>query len=235
MKRILTTTLIAALSLSAAVTARAQTRRRKAPPPPPKEMAVIAPAQVSIDSGRLEDDTYSNDFFGFSFSVKQGWVALDAATRKVVMEAGREVMQEGVAPKKKAQLDAAMGRTDILISVSKYDVNTPRPEFNAMMMCMAERVPTAVIKTGRDYVAAALRALNETAAKAELVGRARDVTLGGTPFTVADVKLTVGPRVIAQRYYVRLMKGYALAFSYTYLDEEDLGALDEMLKTVRFK
>ena len=229
MKRVLSTNTLAALILLAAAAAgRAQTGKTQPPPRPPGP-------PVAVDQGRLAGGIYSNDFFGLSFGVKEGWVAMDAATRKKMMDAGRAVLEDGLAQKKREQMDAAMARTVFLISVSKYDVNTPSPEFNALLMCMAERVPTAVIKTGPDYVATSLRALNETAAKAELVGRVRAETLGGAPFTVADIKLMAGPRTVAQRYYVRLVKGYALVFVYTYVDEADLPALEEMIKTVRFK
>lgn len=233
MKKLLTPTLFAALLLATPVNVPAQTPRRKTQPPPPKELVVIAPAPV--DQGRLQGGVYTNDHFGFSFTVKPGWVAMDAAAKKSVVEAGKAVIGEGATEKKKAELDSAMSRTSVLITVSKYEVNTPTPDFNAMLMCLAERVPTAIIKTGEDYLRASMRAFEGTAARVELVGRMRAERLGGVPFTVADMKLTAGSRVIMQRYHVRIVNGYVLAFIYSYVDEVDLQPADEMLKTVRFK
>lgn len=234
MRRLLTTTALTALLLTAAAPGRAQTPRRMKPPPL-KEVVVIAPKQVPVDQGRLQDGIYTNDYFSFFFTVKPGWVAMDAAARKTIIEAGKAVVKEGTTDKKKAQIDAALSRTTFLINVSKYDVSMPRPEFNALLMCMAERVPTAIIKTGEDYLKASLHGFEGTAARMELVGRMRVEKLGGVDFTVADMKLTAGPRVIVQRYYARVMNEYALVFVYSYMDEEDLKALDEMLATVRFK
>lgn len=233
MKRLLTPTLFAALLLTAAADARAQTPEPRTPQPrPPYGPPGNRPP---VDQGQLRDGVYTNDHFGFSFTVKPGWVAMDAAARKSVMEAGKTVIGEGATAKKKAELDAAMSRTAVLITVSKHEVNTPSPEFNAMLMCLAERVPTAIIKTGEDYLNASMRGFEGTAAKVEVVGRMRAESLGGVPFTVADMKLTAGPRIVMQRYHVRVVNGYVLAFVYSYVDEVDLQPADEMLKTVRFK
>lgn len=231
MKKLLTPTLFAALLLT--TPARAQTPKPVMPPPPPPYGLPVT--KPPIDQGRLQDGVYTSDYFGFSFTVKPGWVAMDAATRKSVAAAGMAVVEEGATAKKKAQLEASMSRTSILITVSKFDVNTPTVEFNAMLMCLAERVPTAIIKTGDDYLRASLLGFEGTAMKAELVGRTRPEKLGGVAFTVADMKLTAGPRVIMQRYHVRVVNGHVMGFVYSYVDEEDLTHADEMLKTVRFK
>jgi hypothetical protein len=103
------------------------------------------------------------------------------------------------------------------------------------MLCLAERVPTAVIKTGADYVALMRRTLEGTAAKAEMTGPTRTERLGGVAFTVVDMKLSAGPAVTAQRYYVTIMKGHALVLAYTYLDEADLKTFDEVVRSVKFK
>lgn len=235
MKKLLTPALFAALILTTAADARAQTQRRKTRRPPQKEIAVIAPVLAPVDQGRLQDGVYTNDHFNFSFTVKPGWVAMDAAARKAVTEAGKAIVEEGATEKKKAEMEAAMSRTSVLISVSKYAVNSPTTEFNAMLMCMAERVPTAVIKTGDDYLRASLLAFEGTAMKAEIVGRTRVERLDGVPFTVADIKLSAGRRVIMQRYHVRLVGAHILAFVYSYVDEVDLLPADEMMNTLRFK
>jgi hypothetical protein len=160
---------------------------------------------------------------------------MDAATRRSLMEVGKGAVEKGATEQTKAQLDDALSRTAFLISVSKYDVNRPAPEFNTILMCSAERLPTAVIKTGEDYFNAALHVFDGTSTKVELVGRMRAEMLGGAALTVADMKLTVGARVFAQRCYVRVVGEYVLTFIYSYMDEKDLKALDEMMKTVRFK
>ncbi|MBV9925705.1 MAG: hypothetical protein JOZ96_11860 [Acidobacteria bacterium] len=233
----MTATLLATLLTATAAAVAARTPARQEPPPPPAPLPPAAgqARQLPSAQGRLVGSTYTNDFFGFTISLNPTWAAIDYATRRQINEAGRAALQEGIPQRTKEMMDATTARVDNLFSVSKYDVNKPGPEFNALLMCLAERIPTAVVKTEKDYVTIALRTINQTAAKAELTAPLRTEMLGGVAFTVADMKLTVGPRMLAQRYYVRLSKGYALALVYSYVDEEDLQAVKEMVKTIRFK
>jgi hypothetical protein len=236
MKRLLTTTALTALLLATAAPGLAQKpRRRSAPPPPPKDMAVIAPIQVPVDQGRLEGGVYTNDFFGVSFATPKGWFTQDAEAKKRIMDNGMEVVGEGATARKKAAMEAAMNRTHFLLSVSKFDPAHPTTDFNALIMCFAERVPSAVIKTEAEYINLSMRALQGTAAKATMTGPVRTVKVGGVNFGTAEVKMTIGPMVAVQKYYVRLMNGHALALVYTYVDEADLKRFEELLASVKFK
>ena len=238
MRRILTQTLLSILFVvAAAEVARAQSTQQKTDPPPPAPKVVLGnPAgSGTVDLGRIVDGTYSNDFFGFSFTVPKDWTVLGAADNKKILDKGKEIVEEGTSERKKEGLDASLTRTNFLFTASKYPQGTTGPGFNALMMCIAERVPTAVVKNGADYITLMQRAFEGTAAKLELTGPMRTVNVGGVPFTVADVKLTAGPVVTVQKYYVRITKGYALAWAYTYFDESDLKTLDEMIASVKFK
>jgi hypothetical protein len=230
MKRALTQTLLATLLVaSTAFAARAQTGAQRNDPPPPAQ-----PPAETPDIGRIEDGTYANDFFGFSFTLPKTWAVVGAIDNKKILEKGKRLI-EGGSTETKAGLEAALMRTQILVTVSKYPAGTAGPDFNAALICIAERVPTAFIKTGADYISGTQRSLEGTAAKLELSGPLRTEKVGGADFTVADLKITAGTSVAVQRYYVRITKGYALAIAYTYYDDADLKTLDEILGTFKFK
>jgi hypothetical protein len=227
-----TTTLLSLLLLPTA--ARAQEGARKNAPPPSVSRDFSLDA-LSLE-GTLQGDTYSNDFFGLSLNVPKGWVVQDEAMKNKFRETGKKMVEESVADsKKKAGLDAALRRTRILLSASKYEPGTVRESFNAIVICLAERVPTALVKTGADYVAIMRRSLDGTTSKMELTAPLRTVNIGGHAFTVANIKMTTGPAITVQRHYVTITKGYALLLAYTYIDEADLPAFDEIIKSVRFK
>lgn len=237
MKRAITQTLLAALFVaSAAFAARAQSTRQQSDPPPPPRVTIQTDPQLvnPLDTSKLEGDSYSNGFFGFSVTLPKGWVVLGADENKKIMEAGKGLIEEGASERKKQGLEAAAARTYFLITASKYPKGAAAADFNAVFLCIAERVPTAVIKTGADYISTMQRTLEGSAAKAEF-GPLRTQKVGGADFTVADIRTTVGPAVTAQRFYVRIMKGHALLLTYTYFDDVDLKFLDELLGTVKFK
>lgn len=235
MKLLLTTTLIASLSLAAAGDARAQTRRQRPRQPPQKEIVIIAPVQVPVDQGRLEGGRYSNDFFDFSFDIPKGWVAQDVAAKQQIAEMGRSILSEGATERKKAGTEAAMKRTYLLLSASKYDPTKPPPGFNAILMCIAERVPTAIVKNETDYITLMLSSLKGTSVTAEMSGPLRTERVGGGTFTTGSIKMAVGGAFSVQKVYVRLLNGYALMLAYTYVDEPDLKTFEDILKTVKFK
>lgn len=235
MKRVSVTTLLAVLLLAGSAPSRAQTSGQQSELPLSSPISDGPTGETAVDRGRIEGGTFTSDFFGLSFALPQGWVAQDAAARKAVIEEGKKIVNEGASARRKAGLEASLERTSLLISVSKYDPTTPRPAFNASLLCYAERAPSAIVKTGRDYIDAMLRGFTGTGAKMELLGPVRSERLGGVAFTAADIKVTAGPYVVMQKYYVTVMKGYALVFTYSYVDEADVKTFDELIKSVKFK
>lgn len=233
MRRVLTTTLLAALSLAAADPASAQTRG--AAKVQPTQRPAAAQGAAAVDLGTVEGDTYSNNYFGLSFSIPRGWFVQDMEMRKALVERGKEIVGEGATNRKMAELEASVARTVYLLNVSKYDPRAPGAGFNAQIACLAERVPTAVVKTGADYLTLMTRTAQGTGAKLELTGPIRTEKVGAVTFAAADAKLTVGPGAAAQKYYVAIIKNHALMFAYTYVDEADAKAFDDLIKTIKFK
>jgi hypothetical protein len=233
MKRLLSAALVSVFLLAAAGAAHAQAGSKNQPPPP---IEVVAPRTESpVSAGRLEDGTYTNDYFGLTFSTPWGWVAQDMAARQAILDSGKKIFEGGTgSAKEKAGIDASLQRTVFLLSVSKYELTSVRPDFNAQMSFLAERVPTAVIKTGEDYMTQMIRVARGSAAKLELTGPIRAEKVGGVSFAVADAKLTIGAAA-AQKYYATVRKGYALLFAFTYADEADVKTFEELIKSVRFK
>jgi len=233
MKRLLTQTLLSILFVVAAasVAARAQETTRK----PDTTTPAATQDAMPFGQGRIEEGIYSNDYFKISFALPKGWLVLNADDNKKIADTGKEIVEEGASDQKKALVEASLVRVGFLVNASKYQPGTARPEFNALFMCMAERVPTAVIKNGDDYLTQMQRVLQGSPAKIEITGPTRAVKVGGVEFTAADAKTTAGPVISAQRIYVTLSKGYALVLVYTYVDEADLKTFDELLTSVKFK
>ena len=238
MRRALTQTLFATLLVaSAASAARAQSAQQREDPPAAPPPIVYGDPKVArpFDMGKVDGGGYSNDFFGFSMTLPKGWAMVSEAENKEFLETGKDIVEGGASESKKKGFEDAAGRTHFLVTASKYPIGTAGPNFNALLFCVAERIPTAIVKTGADYISLMRRSFEGTSAKMELSAPLRTQKVGGADFTVADIKMTAGPDVTAQRYYVRITKGYALVLAYTYYDDADLKTFYELLATLEFK
>lgn len=216
MTKLLKATLLSLLLLNAAAAQQ--------PEPPP--------AVKPFDLGRVEGRRYTNDSFRISLAVPEGWVVQDQQQSRVMLEMGKDAVFGGADQKTKAAADAGLARTAILFSASKLPPGSTAG-FNAGMALVAERVPTAVVKTGDDYVRMMQRVAQGSPVRMEVRGPLRVERIGGAGFTAADIRLTTPAGVAEQKYYVRVADGYALCLIYSYVDEADLPALKAILDSVR--
>lgn len=203
------------------------------PPPPPPAPKETPPAP--IDPGRLEGSRYVNDFFGVSLSVPEGWAVQDSSRRRAMVEKGRELAESSADERKRAAIEAGLTRVTVLVSAYKYPPNAPAPGFNANFTFLAERIPTAVVKTGADYFDLMLRTVQGSQMKMEPTGAGYTVKAGGREFYVRDVRVTYPWGVAAERFSVTLAKNYALVIGYVYMDQEDVKTFDELMRSVTFK
>jgi hypothetical protein len=193
------------------------------------------PAPKPIDLGRVEAGKYVNDFFGLSLSIPQGWAVQGAFEKRVIVEYGKQTLETNADERKKVGVEADLARSAFLLSLTKYPLYPPPTDFNAHFALVAERIPTAVVKTGSDYFDAMLRTAQGSGAKLEPRGPVRSLKLGGVAFSVMDAKVTVTRGVVAAKFYVTLRKGYAFLFTFEYNDEDDAQSFEGIMNSVRFK
>lgn len=204
-----------------------QTQPPPPPPPPPRPVETLPP-----DVGRLDGSRYVSDFFGFSVEVPKDWVLLDTFTRDELKRRSKDLAKVEDAEKQR-QINASVERTTILLSVSKLPLGSTQ-SFNAVFSLIAERMPSAIVKNGTDVLRSMERVFKDTNMEVEFQGAIRETKIGGADFATATTKVTVPSGVFMQKYYITVRKSYALTFTYTYVDESDLAAIDEIMKTVKF-
>lgn len=220
---------VALLFTSLALGAEAAPAQAQPPPPPPP-----APLQVKPpDVGRLEGVNYVNDFFGLSLAVPQDWIFVGGAQRNAVMDESVKLLKSEDA-RRQQQLEASVRRSTILLGLTKLPPGSTE-SFNASFMLVAERVPTAVMKSGADVIRAMEEGLKSTPIKAEFQGPIGTERINGADFGVATVRTTMPHGVYMQKFYVTVRKGFALQFVYTYFDEADVPTFEALIKSISLK
>jgi hypothetical protein len=99
----------------------------------------------------------------------------------------------------------------------------------------AEPVPAWLIKTPQEYIGQARRLLESSAMRVNVEEGTRSETIGGVEFAVLDVSSEQPSGLIKQHYYATLKKGYALFFISTFASDQSADAIEEVLKSVKFK
>ena len=207
-----------------------------APSDPAKpKTQVIAQASDRADSGRVVNDTYTSDFFGFSLSLPKGWEVEDsAALRKSVDENLKKLY--GSDPQGQAAGEAAAARAFMLLSAEG------RVELEAVpsqVQIAAEQLPEdAGVESGKDYLDAVGAVPPLAGLELKPLHPPAEVRLGGQPFWRQDYSAATvingKPVAISYAEYVSIQKGYALILSFWTDTPEHLAALVKYADTLRF-
>lgn len=222
-----------AACLTAAVVAPAQTGRRGAAPPPPPRPA---PSKgQAVDLGKVEGRTYTNEHFGISLDAPAGWTVLDAATMKVIQENSKNIFRDEKNAAVKRGLEEAVNQTTPLFIASKFPPGTVT-SFNATLVCAAERIPTAVIKTPRDYYDTMLHSMRlSQELTVEVVEAFKVKRIGATDFGTYTLKITSNMGIMMQKQMISIKSPYAFGVVFTYMEEVEVAAFDKIVGTIKAK
>ncbi len=190
-------------------------------------------ASQEIDIGTFEDSVYSNEYFGFSMTLPDDWSIQDQQSMKQIMDSGAEIMA-GDDENLKAAIKYSEMQVVNLLSAYKHPVGAP-VSFNPNINCVAERVRHAPgIKAGKDYLYHSRNLLESGRLEYSFPKEIYTVPLGGMDFDVMSADLTVGQMTVHQKFYVAIIKGYALMLTVSFTEDEDESFLQEILESVAF-
>ncbi len=115
----------------------------------------------------------------------------------------------------------------------------------AMLSFLIERVPLAATDSmAREYIQSmknfmrdisAKRAADAPTLKVDFAQNIYSKQIDGEQFQVMDATITTGDKTFRQRYQVRIIKGYAFIILFTYKADDDLQALEALLKDIKFE
>lgn len=191
-------------------------------------------APATIDYGRFEGNVFSNEFFGVSIAVPEGWAVQDAATMARLAEQGTEMLY-GDDEEMQRVIEAAEVESLQFFGAYRYPLGSA-VDFNPSVILMAENLKNAPgVADGGDYLFHAKRLLDQSSVEFRIVKDTYPVTVNGTVLHALDIAITYLGNEIRQRYYTRVMNGFAVAVVITWTDDEALAALDGAVATLRFE
>jgi hypothetical protein len=196
---------------------------------PPATPQTAAPVQGSLDG-----NAYTNDYFGLTLTLPEGWKVQGEAVRERNREAGRKLF-DAKDPAAQARLEKAVGNTLNLLTAYQYPVGAA-VHFNPAFLCAAEKIPaSAAGATDADYMAVLKQTFRYSQAPITVDRDVYTEQVGGLTFSVVDITTRFPNAIGHQRYYAHIRRGYALSLVLTYLTDEQLRTLEGVVKSVRFR
>jgi hypothetical protein len=232
MKTFVPAFLLLAACLTAAIVAPAQTGGggRAAPPPKP-----LPSSDRPVDLGKVEGTAYTNEHFGISIAAPEGWTVLDAATMKAIQENAKSIFRDEKNAAVKRGLEEAVNQTTPLFIASKFPPGTVT-SFNATLVCAAERIPTAVIKTPRDYYDTMLHSMKlSQGLDVQVVEAFKVKRIGATDFGTYTLKITSNVGIMMQKQLISIKSPYAFGVVFTYTEEVEVAAFDKIVSSIKTK
>jgi hypothetical protein len=226
---LLATTLLTVVLTGAPVTvAQSGSGSQVAPPPQP-----LPPAGQSFDLGKVEGSTYTNVHFGISFTAPKGWTILEVGALKAMREDAKNLFRDEKDEKLKRKLEESVDRTTAVFSAAKLPPGTAGA-FNALLMCAVEQVPTAIVKTPRDYYTLLLHSMKlSQEVSVEVVEPFQVKRIGATDFGIYTLKVTSNVGIVMQKHVLMVKGPYAFAMLLNYTEESDVKTFDQVISSIK--
>jgi hypothetical protein len=191
-------------------------------------------ASEEVDAGVVENSVYSNKYFGMSVTLPTDWNIQNQKSLKQLMEMGKK-MVAGEDKNLNAAIKASESQTINLVIATKHPVGSP-VDFNPMIACVAERVGDMPgIKRGSDYQFHVRKLLESSQMAVSFPKETTTEKIGGRDFDVMHIEMAVATKVVKEKYYTIIAKGYAVSFVGSFTNDEEEEVMDNVIKTIIFK
>ena len=189
---------------------------------PPKPLAEIIETQVR---GRVESNTYKNEFFGLKFAFPENWIVQGPAVGEAIKSAGSDASKGKTAAVDKA-IDKALSRTVVLFTVSKDIMGIAD---NALFLASAEpSTPLTQFRNGTDYLRISLQTMKQMQLPPDFK---YSETIQSETFGRESIPYIQIERLgFRQRIYAIHRRGYAVFFTLSYITETDLNTMRDIFR-----
>lgn len=181
-------------------------------------------SQPKVDLGRLEQNTYTNDFFGLKIEFPLGWLVGDNELEKQLYA----IQQPSIKtknPKEQAALNQAMKRVTPLLGGYKAMPGSVA-ENSSLRIAVENLSAMPTVKTSQDYLQVLLDTLKLTRLPAGYqTSGIKSETIDGMSINYVE---TTGESVTLKTYVI-IRKGFAILIKIESYNEEEFDELHQVL------
>ena len=188
----------------------------------------------NFDYGKIENNSYVNDYFEMSFPLNNGWEVLE---NKYVDSIRAEGLKQMVGDN--AELEKIIQAGDIktanLLSIAFTDSNQQQLyKPNISMIAENLRVVTNV-DNARDYLEESKKFMIESGMQLQFLGDITKIQLGGKEFYKMSVINPINGVAIYQDFYATIINGFGVTLLSSWLDERQQEVIQYQIEQLQFK
>lgn len=197
------------------------------PPAAPKGKVFTIAEANAFDYGMVENNVYSNKFFGLRFTSPDTWEIQEQSYGNSVLEKGQNTLKSKNTRVQKA-IDNVTQTVRILFT-SKKGIGS---EGVAIFLCAAEFLNGQLITSGTDYLRASMNGHKQSILPSgyEVIYEIKQDKLGAKNLPYYEAQTPV----LKQRFYAIKKNNYGILFVLTYQEEADLQKMREILTNADF-
>jgi len=186
-----------------------------------------------FDYGKIENNIYTNNFFGFKFPVNNGWEALNKMYLDSLRSEGLKQISDG-NPELEKSFETSEIKTANLVSLIKVDTVLFQM-YSANLAFIAENLKLAIhIKDGKSYLESAQKYMLKSGINAEIVGPITEYEIGKKKFFTMEVVNEYSGMEVHQDFYAIIINGFGLSFIGSWVNDEQRESIRQMLTEITF-
>jgi hypothetical protein len=215
------------------VSSVSEAQKRTVRKPAAAEPPAIVPVKEIVDKGSVSGRTYTNEKLNFSITFPDTWLVPDSDFEEYMKKQGFDLSlkaPDNLGMADRAKVNQSLKRVEILVTAYR---SMPGSNDNAIMRVSAEDLkPNPQIKDAVDYCDAIRNSYKTMKLPADLkyseTGAER---LGPHQFAYLDVSSKAGKK----RMYATVRNGFAILFTLSYISDEDLQTMRQILSEGNFR
>ncbi len=177
------------------------------------------------------DGRYTNEYFGLTLSIPDGWFVASDDSEQFMMEVGEDIVA-GDDATLKAAMKVSKKTTFQLLTLTEFEMGAA-VEFNPNLILMAERVAHMPgIKSGDDYLFHTNKVLLSTQLPYELTKDSYPEQLGGRKWFRADFIINQPSMPIEQSYFATKREDFVLIVILSAATKEQMAALERIAESI---
>lgn len=186
---------------------------------------------VAPGSSVVSEGTYTNEYFGLTLSIPDGWFVASKDSEQFIRDVGED-LATGDDTALKAAVESSKKTTFQLLTLSEFEMGAT-VEFNPSLILMAERVSHVPgIKSGKDYLFHSSKVLLRTQLPYELTKDAYPTRLGDREWYRADFVINQPQMPIDQSYFAAKQEDFVLVVILSAATKEQMVTLRRIADSI---